>query len=144
MHRTFVDCIEGYYGKNCNKMCSNCNSSAPSCNKDSGTCFFGCNDGWESPSCAGLYNIKCLIILLNFIFNKNSMELQSRSVIFSQSISTKNINKLCNKYIFILHIKLHLRFFKKWKLDSCSRIFLKRVFKVSKVVFFITSTLRKH
>nr|XP_034319182.1 receptor-type tyrosine-protein phosphatase alpha-like [Crassostrea gigas]XP_034319183.1 receptor-type tyrosine-protein phosphatase alpha-like [Crassostrea gigas] len=46
------DCIEGYYGKDCNKMCSNCNSSAPSCNKDTGTCFFGCNDGWESPSCA--------------------------------------------------------------------------------------------
>lgn len=65
-HCTFVDCIEGYYGKDCNKTCSNCNSSAPSCNKDTGICFFGCNDGWESPSCAGLYNIICLIILLYF------------------------------------------------------------------------------
>lgn len=75
MYCIFVDCIEGYYGKDCNKMCLNCNLSVLSCNKDIGICFFGCNDGWEFFSCVGLYNIKCFIILFNFIFNKNSMEL---------------------------------------------------------------------
>lgn len=45
-----VECVKGFYGKNCEEICStNCNSK--SCDPITGQCVGGCQEGWIGSEC---------------------------------------------------------------------------------------------
>ena len=45
-----VECVNGFYGKNCEEICStNCNSK--SCDPKTGQCVGGCQEGWIGSEC---------------------------------------------------------------------------------------------
>ena len=58
-----IDCANGYYDRNCSKLCGHCKDNSP-CNKINGACESGCMPNFQSPMCKG----KLLITHLFFCF----------------------------------------------------------------------------
>ena len=47
-----IECVNGYYDRNCSKLCGHCKDNNPF-NKVNGTCESGCMPNFQSPLCKG-------------------------------------------------------------------------------------------
>lgn len=49
-----LECIDGFYGSECNMTCEHCNKTFPGCLQINGSCLYGCeNIHWEGDKCDG-------------------------------------------------------------------------------------------
>ena len=48
------ECLNGFFGYDCNSTCKNCNISSPGCLQSTGHCLSGCESKkWLAPKCDG-------------------------------------------------------------------------------------------
>ena len=50
MYATFIECLPGKFGRECNESCGVCAGGEP-CHHTNGTCLTGCEDGYLGPKC---------------------------------------------------------------------------------------------
>lgn len=96
---TFVACLAGTFGMNCNKTCSiNCRYSKR-CSSETGNCIGGCVKGWKGSHCSkGIFTLYFIyfLYLYKFVF-----------LLFTQN---EGIYKCAS--VSIQHIKMNFDWYK--------------------------------
>lgn len=62
---TIVECMIGYYGKNCSNKCSTTCNVAERCDKITGRCDGGCKPGWTGNTCDQMKSVYILFSYAN-------------------------------------------------------------------------------
>ena len=52
----YLECLDGFYGSNCNATCGNC-KLGQFCDKGTGECLSGCKPHYNPPLCKGIISI---------------------------------------------------------------------------------------
>lgn len=50
-HFKILECVNGYYGKNCDNKCSRHCFVSRQCDSVTGQCYGGCQTGWYTKTC---------------------------------------------------------------------------------------------